>query len=128
MNPMNKTIYVDCDGVLLLGHRINHTLVSKLHRMQSEGWDLVVWSARGREYAQVIASQSQLFRVTCIGKPTIMIDDRPADLLRYCKVLSSRSLVDALMDNAVAPDDKIDWGKINLGKVCQIKTLHESIP
>lgn len=84
----NRTICIDCDGVLVNGTTINQAVVDRAKELHDAGWEIVIWSARGRGYAFAIACAAGLTGVgyQAIGKPILMVDDRPQDFFRYCKV------------------------------------------
>lgn len=71
-------IAVDVDGTIVRDGKLNSRLVQYLHRHRDAGFDLMLWSARGGDYARKIADHhniTDLFSVIC-GKPGFIIDDR----------------------------------------------------
>lgn len=85
--PPPRVIAVDVDGTLLLDRgRINAPLVESLKAKADDGFDLIVWSMRGRAYAQAAADRCGLDAAVCVGKPGMIIDDCGIDWLRGCTV------------------------------------------
>jgi len=86
-------IYVDVDGTLTRKDMRNsidnaeprQELIDKLLALVEEGHSLVLWSTRGRKYAQRAARKFGLPAVACCGKAHIIIDDKPHQLARRLK-------------------------------------------
>lgn len=75
--PKTKSIFVDIDGTLISRGKLNHIIIEYCRHKKAEGFDIVLWSARGREYAEDIAAKFDLagFFTAIIGKPGYIIDD-----------------------------------------------------
>jgi len=75
--PKPKSIFVDIDGTLTSRGKLNSVVIEYCRRKKAEGFDIVLWSARGREYAEDIATRFGLtnFFTATIGKPGYIIDD-----------------------------------------------------
>lgn len=83
-----KCIAVDVDGTLIDGRHVNARLVESLKAKASDGYDIVIWSMRGRAYAQAAADHVGLADVAvCISKPGVVVDDRGLEWLRGCRVV-----------------------------------------
>ena len=88
-------IFIDVDGTLVKwskrgeGYRarLNTQLVERL-KAEGDGADLVLWSRRGRIYAQGMADKFGVADLFCaiIGKPTSIIDDERLDWLKGVSV------------------------------------------
>jgi len=88
-------IFVDVDGTLIrwnnrngrLVHKINCSLVIRLAKLGDEA-DLILWSRRGRQYAQRMAEHHKVDHlfIAIIGKPTAIIDDEGIEWMRGVKV------------------------------------------
>ena len=76
--PMPKAVFVDVDGTLeLRGMQLNTPLVSKLREMKGSGFELYLWSARGRAHAERVASKHGLTALfnAILPKPGVAVDD-----------------------------------------------------
>ena len=83
--PMaRECVFVDVDGTLIKWRRRRGRLENTLNKGLAESlaeWgahaDLVLWSRRGRLYAQKMAERHKVAHlfVAIIGKPTAIIDD-----------------------------------------------------
>jgi len=88
-------IFVDVDGTLILWsnrngrlvHKLNRALVEHLTETDNEA-DLILWSRRGRQYAQRMAEHHRVDHlfVAIIGKPTAIIDDEGLEWMRGVKL------------------------------------------
>ena len=92
--PPTRMIAIDVDGTLIL-HKIhiNTALVEFCRQKKSDGFSLMLWSARGREYAETIARQfglTDLFEVI-LAKPGYIVDDLGWDWIKYTQVIRSYS-------------------------------------
>jgi len=89
------TIAVDVDGTLLINGAANEILIDYLTEKKAEGYDIFLWSARGKSHAQDVATRFNLTNLfsAIISKPDIMIDDRGWSWTRYVNVLSSNSML-----------------------------------
>lgn len=54
-----STCYVDCDGTLVFGEKINYSLVDAIKQFLDDhsSFDLVVWSHSGVQHARNVASR-----------------------------------------------------------------------
>ena len=87
---MNRTIAVDVDGTLVVNGQTNERLVSWLVDRKAKGNPIMLWSARGKEYAEAAARQSgthDLFDQIA-SKPMVIIDDRGWSWIKHTKVIS----------------------------------------
>ena len=88
---MNKVVAVDIDGTLWGRTGLNLALLAKLKEVKAAGYQLMLWSARGTDYARAFEAQhieAGLFDVV-IGKPMHVADDRGWDWVRYTRPLSA---------------------------------------
>ena len=73
-----KSICVDVDGTLISKRGIlNDMIVEYCRAKKADGFDIVLWSARGRVYAEKVADRfgvRDLF-TAIIGKPGYILDD-----------------------------------------------------
>ena len=85
---MDKIIAIDIDGTLKLKFGINTPLIEALKRAKADGFQLILWSARGTAYAREFAAlnfEDGFFDVI-IGKPHFVADDRGWDWIRHTKL------------------------------------------
>ena len=88
-----RSLFVDVDDTLLRSGRIVGPVAAAIEAAMSQGTDVVVWSARGKAHAERAAQMAGLEgRVTCVGKPDAIIDDRGWGWIRYARVLSADDL------------------------------------
>ena len=71
-------VFIDVDGTLFLhkSKRINKPLLAKIKEKQGV-IDFVLWSARGRKYAETFAKTAGIDELffAIVPKPTCIIDD-----------------------------------------------------
>lgn len=84
-----QAIAIDVDGTLIVNGQVNAALVSFAHRCSEQGFDLMLWSMRGREVAKQAAEAAGLSSVIDVvaSKPGYMIDDRGFDWLRGVRLV-----------------------------------------
>ena len=83
-------MFIDVDGCLLVRRQINQALVKFCRQHRADGWDIVLWSARGRIHAEKVACMAGLDDgtfVAIISKPEIVIDNNHFDWMRECRVV-----------------------------------------
>lgn len=83
--PPTKLLAVDVDGVLLRQSKINAKVVELVKTRHQQGFEIVVWSARGTAYARQWAESAGITSlcVAIIGKPGYIIDDQGWGWVRY---------------------------------------------
>jgi len=84
-----KVVYVDVDGTLLIDGKCNNHLVAVLTDLKAEGYELILWSARGKEHAQKAAGLTRtvgLFDIV-LTKPGYVVDDKGWTWTRFVKCL-----------------------------------------
>ena len=84
-----KVIYVDVDGTLVVGGKPNRKLVELLTQWKKAGFELVLWSAAGREHAEEMAELcgvTDCFSVI-LSKPGYIVDDVGWKWTRWVKVV-----------------------------------------
>jgi hydroxymethylpyrimidine pyrophosphatase-like HAD family hydrolase len=87
---MDKIIAVDIDGTLWhprLG--LNIALVTTLQAAKEQGYQLILWSARGTDYTRKFNAEhfADNFFDVVVGKPQFIADDRGWDWIRHTKPL-----------------------------------------
>ncbi len=79
---LDHPVFVDIDGTLtsepdrpngpILQRRIN-----TVRQWIRDGKGVVIWSARGTEYAKAFCRQHSLTPMAVVGKPAFVVDDKP---------------------------------------------------
>ena len=84
-----KTIFVDVDRTLFLGKKINVDLVEWIRDKHNAGFEIIIWSSRGTEYAKLATDKAGLSEIVLcsISKPGYIIDDQGWSWINYTKVL-----------------------------------------
>ncbi len=87
--PRPKCIYVDVDGTLIIGGRVNSKLVVWLKTKAQQDYDIVVWSAQGREHAEeaVVTSTLEGYVRAALSKPGYIVDDAGWSWTRHMQAL-----------------------------------------
>lgn len=80
---------IDVDDTLLINGKANDDLVEWIERKKKEGTELVLWSARGRDYAQEIAERLEVDHLfdAIISKPGVIVDDKGWGWIKYTRVI-----------------------------------------
>jgi hydroxymethylpyrimidine pyrophosphatase-like HAD family hydrolase len=100
-----KVIGIDVDGTLQKNGLPNTRLIEWCRERKSEGFALMLWSARGEAYARNYAERFdvlELFDLIC-SKPGYIVDDQGWGWIKYMRVIRSLSApVDAETDEQCA--------------------------
>ena len=92
---MDRIIAVDIDGTLWMPRvGLNLALVSTLTSAKQDGYQLILWSARGTDYASRFNAEhfADGFFDVVIGKPQFIADDRGWDWIRHTKALKQAQI------------------------------------
>ena len=84
---MRKVIAVDVDGTLLRYGKPNKKIIDYIKKQHSEGYTMLLWSARGKDHAEKAAVKcgiDKLFQVI-ISKPSFIIDDKGWSWIKYTR-------------------------------------------
>lgn len=89
--PPPKVIAVDVDGTLHHAGRLNETLVAYLQARKSEGFRLMLWSARGIANATAAIETFGLHGLfdDVVSKPGYIIDDLGWTWIKYSRVIKT---------------------------------------
>ena len=91
--PPPRVIAIDVDGTLQIGGEANARLIEWCRQRKADGFQLILWSARGeahaRRYAEAFAV-ADLFAVIC-SKPGYIVDDLGWGWIRHTRVIRSFS-------------------------------------
>ena len=86
-----KVIAVDIDGTLHKNGIANQKLIEWCKDRKEEGFFMMLWSARGEEYARKFAKNYKIegmFDLIC-SKPGYIVDDQGWGWVKYTKVIRS---------------------------------------
>ena len=88
----SNVIAIDVDGTLVtFAGELNVDLVDWCRRKKETGKTLILWSARGEDYARRVADRfglTELFDVIT-GKPEAIVDDDGWSWIRFTQVVTS---------------------------------------
>lgn len=87
--PTRKVIAVDVDDTLHVNGRVNQKLVKWCEQQKANGYSLMLWSARGKQYAQAAAEQfcvAHLFD-DIVSKPGYIVDDQGWSWIKFTHVV-----------------------------------------
>lgn len=75
--PQRRIGAVDVDRTLILEGEVNEAVVEWVRDRKREGFFLVLWSARGKRYAEAAARKAGLEEAfdVVMGKPGVIVDD-----------------------------------------------------
>lgn len=87
--PQPRCLAVDVDHTLLVNGQPHPPVVNLLRERVGDGWELLIWSMRGREHAERVARLTGLDDVPiCASKPGCVVDDQGLDWLRQVELVT----------------------------------------
>ena len=92
--PQRKCIAIDIDDTLIGKGKLNKVVYDLAKQRLAEGWEVVLWSARGKDYAQEIATKhgiADAFSMV-MGKPSVIVDDKGWSWIKYTKAIHPKQL------------------------------------
>jgi hydroxymethylpyrimidine pyrophosphatase-like HAD family hydrolase len=74
------TVFIDIDGTLTdqpdkAGGRAIESRLRGVRKLIANGIEVVLWSARGAPYVREFARANSIRGVTCVSKPSVVVDD-----------------------------------------------------
>ena len=85
--PPPRCIAIDVDGTLITDGRVNQPLVDYARGAAEAGFDILIWSMRGRIHAERAMQAAGLTDVArAISKPGLIIDDQGLTWLRHVRI------------------------------------------
>lgn len=92
--PPPRIIAVDIDGTLVTQGRLSSSVVTWCRDKKTKGARLMLWSARGIEYANQVADHFELRDLfdDVVGKPGYIIDDQGWNWTRYTVVVPESAI------------------------------------
>ena len=87
--PPARCLAIDIDGTLICDGHVNKDLIELAKQKREEGFDVILWSARGRAYAERVARDLGIENVFSfiISKPGFIVDDLGWSWTRYTRVV-----------------------------------------
>ncbi len=84
-----KVAYIDVDGTLYLNGSLNTRLVTFLHKLKSQGWEINLWSANGKQHAERAALQANCSNIfdNILTKPSLVVDDLGWSWVKYTECI-----------------------------------------
>lgn len=88
-HPPNKCIGIDVDGTLIQNGRLNRRLAKWAKEKKEEGFEVLLWTARGKKHADRVAEKYGITDhfTAIIGKPGYIVDDLGWSWVKYSRVL-----------------------------------------
>jgi hydroxymethylpyrimidine pyrophosphatase-like HAD family hydrolase len=76
--PIRRCAAVDVDGTLLINGELNQDLREWIEDKKEKRIELILWSARGRDYALRFAEKFEIEHLfdAIISKPGVIVDDK----------------------------------------------------
>ena len=89
--PPQKCIAIDVDGTLLINGKLNQKLADGVLRRKKEGFETILWSARGKDHAFKVADHFNIcdYFDSIISKPGYIVDDLGWSWIKYTKKLKT---------------------------------------
>ena len=89
-HPPSKCIGIDVDGTLLIHGKLNKILADWIKDKHEEGFETVLWSARGRSHALNVARSFDIesYFDAIISKPGYIVDDLGWSWIKYTRVIT----------------------------------------
>jgi len=76
--PPPKVIYIDVDGTLIQGGKVNTPLVNWAREKYNDGFQIIVWSSRGAGNSHLAVMQADMEDIVThiLSKPGYIVDDK----------------------------------------------------
>ena len=89
--PLRKVIAVDFDGTLFGNGVINEKVVAFCREKKAAGFEMILWSARGRELCVKAVKEFGLEGIFdhVISKPGYILDDAGWTWIKFTRVIKS---------------------------------------
>lgn len=112
--PPPRVLAVDVDGTLINRDGIENLHVTRFCREQkARGMFLMLWSSRGKEYAEGVANRLGLVDLfdLILSKPGYVVDDQGWGWTQYTQVLNNplfnARYLDEITGNGLAPENSL---------------------
>ena len=92
--PVQKVIAIDVDGTLFIKGCLNSRLVAWIKEKKTEGFEIIIWSCRGTDYARMAADKAGLTETAdvIVSKPGYLVDDKGRDWALYAHLIPFEGL------------------------------------
>ena len=82
---------MDVDGTLVINGQLNARLANWAKEKKEQGFEVILWSARGKQYAEEQANRFGVLDcfTVVVSKPGYLVDDLGWSWTRYTRVLQS---------------------------------------
>ena len=92
--PASKCVAIDVDNTLVINNKLTVSVVEFARLKKNEGFDVILWSAKGREHAE---KQARRFHIedcftAIISKPGYIIDDLGWSWIKFTKWIRGAEL------------------------------------
>lgn len=89
-----RVLAVDVDGTLFVKGEVNRSVVDFVKGRKTAGFEIIIWSSRGTDYAKKAAALAGLTAVAdaVISKPGEIIDDQGWGWIKYTRVVALNAL------------------------------------
>ncbi len=79
-------VYIDIDGTLTESPRkhwgkVKPEALKRVRECIASGHKVIIWSGGGAAYARKFCAKYDLHPAMCLGKPQVIVDDKPMDEL-----------------------------------------------
>jgi hypothetical protein len=83
-------IAIDIDGTLIIDGVLNARLLNWIEDKKRLKWDCILWSARGRKYAESVARKNKIDHLftAIIGKPHYFVDDSGLSWIKHTRIIT----------------------------------------
>ena len=88
--PPQRCIAIDVDGTLLIRGRLNQPLIEWVKQKKEEGFETILWSARGKDHAAKVANHFGIGDSfdSILSKPGYIVDDLGWKWIKYTRVIN----------------------------------------
>ena len=93
-HPYTKCLAIDVDETLIVNGKPNGDVVAYARDRKALGYEIILWSARGKSHAARIAESHNLIDLfdSIVSKPGYVIDDLGWSWTKYTRVVRLSSL------------------------------------
>lgn len=99
-HPFTKCVAIDVDETLVVDGKLNTCVIDYAKDRKAAGFEIILWSARGREHACQTAERFGIVDLfsSIISKPGYVVDDMGWAWTRYTRVVKMDSLAKESVD------------------------------
>jgi len=84
-----KCVAIDVDGTLVTRGCLNHKVADWAKARKSDGYEVLLWSSRGKRHAKDIAEHFKIkeYFTSIISKPSYIVDDKGWAWIKFTRVI-----------------------------------------